>query len=108
MCIRDRLAGVASITLGPVDAKTLGVVTGDGLILTQSGISQSLEVIIIQRVANLCVGYSVGYQSTLGLEAGMQVTLEKDPSWRRREPQLIATDKTIPSPLLTDRGGANA
>jgi hypothetical protein len=38
----------------------------------------------------------------------MQVTLEKDPSWRRREPLLIATDKTRPSPLLTDRGGANA
>ena len=86
----------------------LDVVAGDGLILTQAGISLSLEVIIIQRVASHCVGYSVGYPATLGLEAGMQVTLEKDPSWRRREPLLIATDKTIPSPLLTDRGGANA
>ena len=102
------LAGAASVALGPVDAKSLDVVAGDGLILTQAGISLSLEVIIIQRVASHCVGYSVGYPATLGLEAGMQVTLEKDPSWRRREPLLIATDKTRPSPLLTDRGGANA
>jgi NADH-quinone oxidoreductase subunit G len=102
------LAGVASIAIGPVDAKTLGVVAGDGLSLTQGGISLSLEVIVLQRVASHCAGYSVGYQQTLGLEAGMQVTLEKDGAWRRREPRLIATDKTIPSPLLTDRGSANA
>ena len=62
----------------------------------------SLEVKVLRRVAKNCVGYSAGYKETLALQPATLVTLTKDAKWQRREPQLIASDRTIPDPIILD------
>ena len=53
---------------------------------------RSLEVRIVDRMADGCVGFSVGFEETLQLIPGHSVQLTKDANWVRSKPLLIATD----------------
>ena len=86
------LAGKAFVCIGAIVAEKLGVTEGDGVIVASDDNNISLEVKIIDRIANNCVGYSAGYIETSHLRAGSLVIVTKDQKWQRRTPQLIATD----------------
>ena len=96
------LAGCAFVALGAVVAEKLAVTDGDGVVLGCGDTQLSLEVKVLRRVAKNCVGYSAGYKETLALQPATLVTLTKDAKWQRREPQLIASDRTIPDPIILD------
>jgi NADH-quinone oxidoreductase subunit G len=87
------LAGRPFIAIGEKLAEKLGVVEGDGLLVTQHKAEFSLEVKILSRVAKNCVGFSAGYSETLELQPGDLVTLVKDESWVYPTPTMIATDR---------------
>jgi NADH-quinone oxidoreductase subunit G len=100
------LAGHSFVALGEVVAEKLGVVEGDGAIVASGDIEVSLEVKILQRVAKNCIGFAAGYTETMAFQAGSLASLTKDKKWQRREPQLIASDKTIPDPMISTGGSA--
>jgi len=101
------MAGIGFVALGAVVAEKLGVADGDGVVVASEGNKTSLEVRILRRVAKNCIGFGVGYAETLCLQAGKLATLEADKSWQRRQPQLIATDKQIPDPVIVEGGSAH-
>jgi NADH-quinone oxidoreductase subunit G len=101
------LAGIGFIALGAVVAAKLGVAEGDGVVVTSGGTEVSLEVRILQRVAKNCIGFGVGYAKTLDLQAGALATLAVDATWQRRQPQLIASDRTAPDAVATEGGTAH-
>ena len=86
------LSGNAFIAISEDVANTLGVSDGDGLQVIGGSAEISLEVRVVDRMAEGCVGYSVGYEETLSLAPGQIVRLSKDASWIRSKPLLIATD----------------
>lgn len=102
------LAGIGFVCLGPVVADKLRLSDGDGVIVASGDNQVSLEVRILQRVAKNCIGFGVGYAETRSLQPGSLATLTVDTEWQRREPQLIATDKVIPDPLIAKGGSAHA
>ncbi|MFT7128659.1 MAG: NADH-quinone oxidoreductase subunit G [Gammaproteobacteria bacterium] len=93
----SELAGEAFISLGKVVAETLGVRSGDGLLVSSdhngSKHTLSLEVRLLSRVAKNCVGFSAGFEETLSLQQGDLVSLKKDDNWQRLNPQMIASDR---------------
>jgi len=101
------MAGIGFVALGAMVAEKLGVADGDGVVVASEGNKTSLEVRILRRVAKNCIGFGVGYAETLCLQAGKLATLEADKSWQRRQPQLIATDKQIPDPVIVEGGSAH-
>ena len=101
------LAGIGFVSLGAVVAEKLGVVAGDGVVVTCGDTEVSLEVRVLQRVAKNCIGFGVGYAETLDLQAGALATLAVDPTWQRRQPQLIASDRTLSSAVAAEGGAAH-
>ena len=89
----NRLYYEKSLAISVQDAaNALGVLDGDGLQVIGGSAEISLEVRVVDRMAEGCVGYSVGYEETLSLAPGQTVRLAKDGSWIRSKPHLIATD----------------
>ncbi|MGB2045490.1 MAG: NADH-quinone oxidoreductase subunit NuoG [Porticoccaceae bacterium] len=102
-----QLAGIAFVALGPAVAEKLGVTEGDGVVVTVAGAEVRLEVRLLHRVAKNCIGFSVGYRETLALEAGCLATLAVAENWQRRQPQMIATDKTTANTVTAEGGSAH-
>ena len=63
---------------------------GDGLTVDDG--KPRLEVRINDSVAPGCATVSVGLDDTFNLVLGARASLQKDPNWQRRKPQLIGTD----------------
>ena len=88
----SELAGNAFVALAEDGANALNVSEGDGLLVIDDIDERSLEVRIVDRMADGCVGFSVGFEETLQLVPGQSVRLVKDANWVRSKPLLIATD----------------
>ena len=88
----SELAGNAFVALTEAGANALNVSDGDGLLVIDDIDERSLEVRIVDRMADGCVGFSVGFEETLQLIPGHSVQLTKDANWVRSKPLLIATD----------------
>jgi NADH-quinone oxidoreductase subunit G len=101
------MAGMGFVSLGAAVAHKLGVSEGDGVVLASGGTEVSLEVRILQRVAKNCIGFGLGYAETLYLRAGSLATLAVDAQWQRSQPQLIASDKATPDPIVAEGGSAH-
>ena len=97
------LAGNGFVALTEDGAKALGVTEGDGVLVINDSDERSLEVRIVDRLAEGCVGYSLGFEETLHLIPGQSVRLARDANWVRSKPLLIATDRAATEPSL----GAN-
>jgi NADH-quinone oxidoreductase subunit G len=87
----EALVEPASIELRAVDAASLGVSDGDGLVVGD-GLA-TLEVRVNDTVAAGCAAYSQGLPGCHALTPLSQVTLRRDESWRRRAPPLIGSDR---------------
>ena len=84
------------------DANGLGVIEGDGLVLSkpESGAQvdllnvpvATLEVRLNDSMAAGCAGYSVGLAGTLNIVCGENLVLTKAENWQRHKPQLIGSD----------------
>ena len=89
----SELAGNAFVALTEDGANALRVSDGDGLVVIDDLDERSFEVRIVDRMAEGCVGFSVGFEETLQFVPGQSVRLVKDANWVRSKPLLIATDR---------------
>ncbi len=83
------------------DAQDLGVIEGDGLVLSKPGTADddlltlrvaTLEVRLNDTLATACAGYSVGLPGTQNIVCGDSLVIDKADNWQRRKPQIITTD----------------
>jgi NADH-quinone oxidoreductase subunit G len=81
----------AAIEISTSDADRLGVVDGDGLVVGEQ--LATLEVRLNDSIAAGCAGYSVGIAGSFNLIDNASVTLTKAMDWKRRQPQLIGSDR---------------
>ena len=96
----------AYIEICPADAKSLGVSSGDGIVVGDS--LTTLEVRINDAVAQSCAGFSVGLKGAENLEALHSVSLQRADNWRRRAPtpgseEVIGSDRALNSEVRTQR-----
>lgn len=90
----------AYLEIPTADASALGVETGDGLLVYRKGerkgenegSGSTIEVRINDSIARGCVGFTVGLSGAEELLAGEFVELQRDATWVRHTPQMIASD----------------
>jgi NADH-quinone oxidoreductase subunit G len=87
----SELAEPGFIELRPVDAATLGVDEGDGVVVGDS--LATLEVRINPTLAEGCAGYGLGLAGTENLQPLQVVELGRAENWQRRRPQVIGSDR---------------
>ena len=84
-------AARTSVSLSPADADSLGVESGDGILLGQGEQQVSLEVSLDASVKSGAVGVPMGLPETLDIAAHSRVHIIRDENWVCKEPKIIAS-----------------
>jgi NADH-quinone oxidoreductase subunit G len=84
------------------DARALGVIEGDGLVLSKPETTSqgdmltvpvaTLEVRLNDSLAKGCAGYSVGLEGAQNIVCGDSLAMVKADNWQRHKPQIIGSD----------------
>jgi NADH-quinone oxidoreductase subunit G len=84
------------------DARALGVIEGDGIVLSKPETASqgdmltrpvaTLEVRVNDSLAKGCAGYSVGMEGAQNIVCGDTLVLVKTDNWQRHKPQIIGSD----------------
>ena len=90
------------IEISDDDARTLGVIEGDGLVLSKPETTSqgdmltvpiaTLEVRLNSSLAKGCAGYSVGLEGAQNIVCGDSLAMVKADNWQRQKPQIIGSD----------------
>jgi NADH-quinone oxidoreductase subunit G len=77
----NELTASAFVEISVDDAETLGLLDGDGVLLSLPDTKVCFEVIINPSIANGCLGYSVGLPGAPWIAPGSSVTIKENHAW---------------------------